>query len=352
MRERRLAELASLLRRRRFTMDGQKTALICGISGQDGSYLARHLLEKGYRVAGTSRDAQLSPFTNLATLGIRDKVELHSMSLNDFRSVLQVLTRVRPDEIYNLAGQTSVFLSFEQPVETLESITIASVNLLESIRFIGQPVRLYDASSSECFGNTGGAPANEETPFRPASPYAVAKAASFWEVANYRSAYGLFACSGILFNHESPLRPERFVTRKIVEAARRIGSGSPEVLKLGDLDVERDWGWAPEYVDAMWRILQAGEARDYVIATGEKHSVRQFADEAFRLFGVDLQWEGEGASSMAIERKTGRTIIQVDPQFIRPLEVRTLVGDPSRAARELGWKATTRFSSLIAQLAG
>jgi GDPmannose 4,6-dehydratase len=246
-----------------------KTVLIFGISGQDGAYLARLLLSKGYHVHGTARDAQMSSFGNLRLLGIKEQITFHSMALNDFRSVLQVLAKVRPDEIYNLAGQSSVGLSFDQPVETLESISVGTLNLLEAIRFIGSPMKLYSAGSSECFGNTGGEPADEETPFRPRSPYAVAKATAFWEVANYREAYNLFACTGILFNHESTLRPERFVTQKIVKSACRIAAGSKEKLHLGNISISRDWGWAPEYVEAMWQILQQQKPDDFVIATGE-----------------------------------------------------------------------------------
>ncbi len=209
-----------------------KRAIICGVSGQDGTYLAQLLLNQGYVVCGTSRDAQMSSFRNLKYLGIKDRVQLESMALTDFRSVLQILTKFQPDEVYNLAGQTSVGLSFDQPVETLESIATGTLNLLEAIRFLGADIKLYNAGSSECFGDTGGTAADEETPFRPRSPYAVAKATAFWEVANYREAYGLFACSGILFNHESPLRPERFVTQKIVLGACRIAGGSSEKLRL------------------------------------------------------------------------------------------------------------------------
>ena len=247
----------------------KKRALISGISGQDGAYLAKLLLDKGYEVFGSSRDAQMANFSNLKRLGIYDHIGFESMALNDFRSVLQTLAKVNPDELYNLAGQSSVGLSFQQPVETLESISVGTLNLLEAIRFIKLPVKFYNACSSECFGDTGGLAAIETTPFKPRSPYAVAKAAAFWELANYREAYGLFACSGILFNHESPLRPERFVTRKIVAAACRIAGGSKEKLRLGNISIARDWGWAPEYVEAMWLMLQQEQPDDYVIATGE-----------------------------------------------------------------------------------
>jgi len=299
-----------------------KTALICGISGQDGAYLAQLLLEQGYTVIGTSRDAQVGSFSRLARLGIQDKVQLASMALNDFRSVLQVLSRHRPDEVYNLAGQSSVGLSFEQPVETLESVSIGTLNLLEVVRFLDKNIRLYNAGSSECYGDTGGIPADEQTPFRPRSPYAVAKAAAFWEVANYREAYGLFACSGILFNHESPLRPERFVTQKIVRTASRIAAGSGERLRLGNLDIWRDWGWAPEYVRAMWLMLQQDTPEDYVIATGVTSSLEQFVEEVFRLKG--LHWKDH---------------VDIDPAFFRPSDLRMSAANPDKAAARLGWKA-------------
>jgi len=235
-----------------------KRAFICGISGQDGAYLAQLLLNRGYRVAGSSRDAQISPFANLHRLNLRQEVEVESVALTDFRSVLQALIKVAPDEVYNLAGQSSVGLSFQQPVETMESIGIGTLNLLEAIRFLGKPIKFYNACSGECFGDIPQA-ANETTPFRPRGPYAVAKAAAFWEVANYREAYQIFACSGILFNHESPLRPARFVTKKIIGAACRIARGSREKLSLGNITIRRDWGWAPEYVEAMWLMLQQGQ---------------------------------------------------------------------------------------------
>lgn len=265
-----------------------KKVLICGVSGQDGAYLAKLLLDRGYTVCGTSRDAQMSSFKNLVRLGIRDRIKLTSMALTDFRSVLQVLMKVEPDEVYNLAGQSSVGLSFEQPVETLESISVGTLNLLEAIRFTGAPIKFYNAGSSECFGDIGDRAADEMTPFRPRSPYAVAKATAFWEVANYREAYGLFACSGILFNHESPLRPERFVTQKIVAGACRIARGSSEKLHLGNLKIQRDWGWAPEYVEAMYLMLQKEEPDDYAIATGESYKLEDFVARAFA--AVDLNW--------------------------------------------------------------
>ncbi len=311
-----------------------KSALICGVSGQDGALLASLLLGKGYEVHGTSRDAQMSSFANLSRLGIFEQVTRVSMNLTDFRSVFQVLTRVRPDEIYNLAGQSSVGLSFEQPVETLESIALGTLNLLEAVRFLGEPVRLYNACSSECFGDTQGQPADEETPFRPRSPYGVAKAAAFWEVSNYREAYGLLASSGILFNHESILRPERFVTRKVVAAACRIAAGSGERLRLGNLGVRRDWGWAPEYVEAMWRMLQQDKMADYVIATGESFLLEDFVRLAFEEFGLD--W---------------RAHTELNPELLRATEVQSSLGNPIKAKEQLGWVATHKMPDVVKKMA-
>jgi GDPmannose 4,6-dehydratase len=311
-----------------------KTALICGISGQDGAYLARLLLGKGYKVHGSARDAQMSSFGNLRLLGIRDQITCHSMALNDFRSVLQVLAKVRPDEIYNLAGQSSVGLSFDQPVETLESISVGTLNLLEAMRFIDLPVKLYNAGSSECFGNTGGEPADEQTPFRPRSPYAVAKATAFWEIANYREAYKLFACTGILFNHESPLRPERFVTQKIVKSACRIVAGSNEKLHLGNVSIARDWGWAPEYVEAMWLILQQEKPDDFVIATGETNTLEEFVAEAFGCVGLD--WQEHVIS---------------DPDLLRPSEIMVSRGNPGKAANVLKWQARFHMRDVVREMA-
>ncbi|WP_292792289.1 GDP-mannose 4,6-dehydratase [Nostoc sp. NMS7] len=307
-----------------------KKALICGISGQDGAYLAQLLLNQGYSVCGSSRDAQISSFQNLVNLAIRDQVKLESMALNDFRSVLQVLTKIQPDEIYNLAGQSSVGLSFEQPVETLESITTGTLNLLEAIRFLGVPIKLYNAGSSECFGDTGQTAANETTPFRPRSPYAVAKAAAFWEVANYREAYGLFACSGILFNHESPLRPERFVTQKIVAAACRIAEGSTEQLYLGNMQIQRDWGWAPEYVEAMYLMLKQSQPDDYVIATGESSSLEEFVAAAFA--SVNLDW---------------RNHVVIDNSLLRPTDLAVGRGNPVKAKDKLGWQAKYKMKQVV-----
>ncbi|WP_020601967.1 GDP-mannose 4,6-dehydratase [Spirosoma spitsbergense] len=303
-----------------------KKALICGVSGQDGAYLAQLLLSKGYEVYGGSRDAQMANFRNLTRLGIQQDVKVVSVSINDFRSVLQTLLKVKPDELYNLAGQSSVGLSFEQPVETLESISMGTLNLLEAIRFSNLPIKFYNAGSSECFGDTGRLAADEMTPFRPRSPYGVAKAAAFWQVANYREAYQLHASTGILFNHESPLRPERFVTQKIVSAACRIAEGSKETLTLGNIDIARDWGWAPDYVVAMWRILQQEKPDDYVIATGQTHKLREFIDMVFKTVGLD--WE---------------KFVRIDSSFFRPTDIAEGYANPAKAQLQLGWQANRKM---------
>lgn len=305
-------------------------ALICGVSGQDGAYLAQFLLNKGYEVFGASRDAQMSTFANLKTLGIFDKITKVSLAVNDFRSVFQILQQVEPDEIYNLAGQSSVGLSFEQPVETLESISVGVLNILEAIRFTKRNIKLYNAGSSEIFGDTGGVAANEHTPLSPRSPYAVGKASAHWIVANYREAYGLFACTGILFNHESPLRPNRFVTRKIISTACRIAAGSREKLKLGNISIARDWGWAPEYVDAMWRMLQLDAPDDFVIATGEMRKLADFISLAFLTLNLDWQ-----------------DFVESDPTLFRPSDILMGVGDPAKALEILGWQAHYRLEDIV-----
>jgi len=308
----------------------KKCALISGVSGQDGAYLAKFLLEKGYRVVGTSRDVSSRNFEKLERLGIRDKVSLRSMVLGDFRSVLTTLTDECPDEIYNLAGQSSVGLSFEQPVETMESIANACLNLLESIRFLGTGAKLYNAGSSECFGDTGQTHADEMTAFRPRSPYAVAKAAGHWAVSNYREAYSLFACNGILFNHESPLRPDRFVTKKIVSGAYAVKQGRMSSLTLGNLDISRDWGFAPEYVEAMWGMLQLEHAQDFVIATGQTNSLKDFVMEAFK--SVDLDWKDHVVISETLKR---------------PSEIMYSSADPSKAKEQLGWTARKTMRDVV-----
>lgn len=310
-----------------------RRALICGVSGQDGSYLAQWLLECGYEVWGTSRDAEGSALGNLQKLGIRAQVRVLSMVPEDFRSVFVALRASRPDEVYYLAGQSSVGLSFELPAETLQSVVLGTLNMLEACRLADQPVRLYHAGSSECFGDTGGEPADEQTPFHPRSPYAVAKASAYWLVHNYREAYGLHACSGILFNHESPLRPARFVTQKIISTACRIASGSPERLQLGRIDIARDWGWAPEYVRAMHRMLQHPTPVDMVIATGRTHTLESFVETTFRLLG--LNWHDHVDQTAALSR---------------PNELLVSRADPGLAARTLGWKARYGMPEVVSMM--
>ena len=309
-----------------------KKALIIGISGQDGAYLADLLLKQGYEVHGTSRDHEVGSFSNLRKLGIKDNVHLGSMVTSDFRSVLTALQQADADEIYNLAGQTSVGMSFAYPVETFDSILIGTMNLLECIRLLKKPVKFYNAGSSEVFGNAETA-ADENHHYHPRSPYATAKAAAHYAVTNYREAYGIFASTGILFNHESPLRPQRFVTSKIVSTAIRIASGSKETLHLGKIDIHRDWGWAPDYVDAMWRILQHPEPDDFVIATGETHSLEDFVRITFEQLGLD--WKEHVVS---------------DPTLFRPSDIERSCGDPSKAKEKLGWVASKKFHEIISEL--
>lgn len=295
--------------------------------------MAKFLLGKDYKVFGSSRDAELSPFSSLKRLGIFHQITTLSVSTIDFRSVFQAIQIVEPDEVYNLAGSTSVGLSFQQPVESLESISLGSLYLLEAIRMTNMPIKLYNAGSSECFGNTNGAPANELTAFHPRSPYAVAKAAAFWQVANYREAYDLFACTGILFNHESPLRPTRFVTQKIILAASNIAAGKQNLLHLGNLGIIRDWGWAPEYVETMWLMLQKEQSGDYVVATGESYSLKQFVEHAFNAMGLD--WN---------------VYVKIDNSLMRPTEILSSRADASKTKKELGWSAKKRLPDIIKEM--
>jgi GDPmannose 4,6-dehydratase len=307
-----------------------RTALIFGVSGQDGAYLADLLLREGLDVHGTSRDKETSSFSGLRALGILDKVKLHSTVLCDFRGVATTLKEVQPRYIYNLAAQSSVGLSFDQPVETIDSIMHGTINVMEAMRFLALDSRFYNASSSECFGNTWHEPADETTEFRPRSPYAVAKAAAFWAVSNYREAYGLFACSGILFNHESPLRPMRYVTQKIVRGAVDIAEGKLDVLELGAINLSRDWGWAPEYVAAMRRILDHSEPTDFIIATGETHSLKDFVAGCFSY--LDLDWQSHVVTSDA---------------FRRPIDILCSKGNPDKAKRLLDWSATIKMPGVV-----
>jgi GDPmannose 4,6-dehydratase len=274
-----------------------------------------------------------SSFTNLHELGIREEIHLISVSINDFRSVFNAIQASDPDEIYNLAGQTSVGLSFEQPVEAIESIAIGTLNILEVIRLLNKPVRFYNAGSSECFGDTGDTPANEQTPFAPRSPYAVAKSTAKWLINSYRESYGLYACTGILFNHESPLRPERFVTQKIIVGASKIKAGLIQKIQLGNLDICRDWGWAPEYVEAMWLMMQQKEPGDFVIATGRMESLTYFVAKAFEYF--DLDWQ---------------KYVEINPSFFRPNEIQHSIGNPQRAIELLKWSKPTDIDGVIQKM--
>ena len=317
------------------TMNRVKRALIFGASGQDGAYLSRLLLEHGYQVHGASRDAESQSFWRLERLGVRDRVTTHSASTDDFRELLQLVDGIRPDEIYNLAGQTSVALSFSQPVEAMDSIARAALILLEVIRYLNIPVRLYNSASSECFGDVPrGSATDERSPFFPRSPYATAKATAHWTTVNYREAYGIFACSGILFNHDSPLRSDRFVTQKVVAAAAEIAAGRRRRVALGRLDISRDWGYAPEYVDAMWRMLQQERPDDFVIATGESHTLEELVALAFAQFGLD--WKEH---------------VDIDPALLRPSDIAYSRGNAEKSRRVLGWEAKTTFHELVAIMA-
>ena len=310
-----------------------KKALICGVSGQDGAYLAKLLLEKGYEVYGGSRDSQMSSFNNLETLGIKSQINLVSVNLIDFRSTLQSIIKIKPDEIYNLAGQSSVSLSFEQPVETLESISIGTLNILESIRFSNSSIKFYNAGSSECFGDTKENAADENTLFQPRSPYAVAKSTAFWLVSNYRDSYNINASTGILFNHDSPLRPDRFVTKKIISTACKITNNKSIKLKLGNLDISRDWGWAPEYVEAMWLMLQSEISEDYVIATGESNSLIDFIKTTFEYLNLNYQDH-----------------VICDENLFRPSDFKIGRANPTKAEIKLGWKAKSKMKEVIEKM--
>ena len=328
-----------------------KTALITGITGQDGSYLAELLIEKGYDVHGTIRRSSVDFRERIAHLEGDTHFHLHYADLGDSMSIIQVLNKVRPDEVYNLAAQSHVQVSFDSPEFTADVDATGVLRLLEGIRQCGlaETCRFYQASTSELYGKVEEVPQNEETPFHPYSPYAVAKLYGFWIVKEYREAYNMFACSGILFNHESERRGETFVTRKITLAAARIAQGKQEKLYLGNLDSLRDWGYAKDYVECMWLILQQPEPEDYVIATGEQHSVREFCLYAFRRAGIELEFIGEGVDEKGIDKATGKVVIEVSPDFYRPTDVVNLWGDPTKAKRKLGWDPTkkTSFEQLV-----
>jgi GDPmannose 4,6-dehydratase len=329
-----------------------KKALITGITGQDGSYLAELLLAKGYQVHGMIRRSS-SFNTGRIDHIYRDPHEkdvrmfLHYGDLNDASSINMLLRNIRPEEIYNLGAQSHVRVSFDVPEYTGEVDALGAVRILEGIRETGLKTRFYQASSSELYGKVVESPQKETTPFYPRSPYACAKAYAFYITMNYRESYGMYACNGILFNHESPRRGETFVTRKITRAAARIKLGMQECLYLGNIDAKRDWGFAGDYVEAMWLMLQQEQPEDYVIATGETYMVRTFAEKVFERLGMALTWEGKGVDEKGIDAITGRTVIQIDPKYFRPAEVDLLLGDPSKARRQLGWELKTSFGQLV-----
>lgn len=327
-----------------------KTALITGITGQDGSFLAEFLLEKGYDVHGTIRRSSVDFRERIAHLEGHPNFHLHYADLGDSMSIMQVVSKVRPNEIYNLAAQSHVQVSFDSPEFTADVDATGVLRILEAVRLCGLAAtcRIYQASTSELYGKVEEVPQNEKTPFHPYSPYAVAKLYGFWIVKEYREAYNMYCCSGILFNHESERRGETFVTRKITLAAARIAQGKQDRLYLGNLSSLRDWGYAPDYVECMWLMLQQEKPEDFVIATGRQHSVREFATLAFARVGITLRWEGEGADEKGIDTATGRVLVEVSPDFYRPTDVVNLWGDPSKARATLGWNPTkTSFEELV-----
>ena len=327
-----------------------KTALITGVTGQDGSFLSEFLLEKGYDVHGTIRRSSVDYRERIAHLEGRPHFHLHYADLSDSMSIIKVINSVKPDEIYNLAAQSHVQVSFDSPEFTADVDAVGVLRILEGVRQCGlaDTCRIYQASTSELYGKVEEVPQNENTPFHPYSPYAVAKLYGYWIVKEYREAYNMFCCSGILFNHESERRGETFVTRKITLAAARIAQGKQDKLYLGNLSSLRDWGYAKDYVECMWLILQYKRPEDFVIATGEQHSVREFATLAFRNVGIDIEWTGEGAEEKGIDKATGKVLVEVSPDFYRPTDVVNLWGDPTKARAELGWNPQkTSFEALV-----
>ena len=324
-----------------------KKALITGITGQDGAYLSRLLIDKGYEVYGAFRRTAELNLDKLSFLKVDDKIKYVPIELLELNNVYRAIEKVQPDEIYNLGAQSFVQLSFEQPLFTADVTALGPLRLLEAIKDINPKIKFYQASSSEMFGKVQSVPQNEKTPFHPRSPYSVSKLFAHWATINYRESYNIFGCCGILFNHESPLRGTEFVTRKITLAIARIKQGLQKEIRLGNLDAKRDWGYAAEYVEAMWLMLQQEQADDYVVATGETHSVREFLEIAFREAGIEIEWKGSGVKERGIDTKTGKAVVVIDPEFFRPCEVDLLVGDYSKAKKQLGWVPKTTFKDLV-----
>lgn len=331
----------------------QKKALITGVTGQDGSYLAEFLLEKGYEVHGTIRRSSSDFRERIAHLEGKPDFHLHYSDMGDSMSIMKIVGQIKPDEIYNLAAQSHVQVSFDVPEYTANVDAVGPLRILEAVRQLGleKKCRIYQASTSELYGKVEEVPQNELTPFHPYSPYAVAKLYGFWIVKEYREAYDMFCCSGILFNHESERRGETFVTRKITLAVARIAQGKQEKLYLGNLSSKRDWGYAPDYVECMWKMLQQDEPDDFVIATGHQHTVREFATLAFRMAGINLRWEGEGADEKGVDEATGKVLVEVSDDFYRPTDVVNLLGDPSKAREKLKWNPeATPFEELVRRM--
>jgi GDPmannose 4,6-dehydratase len=329
-----------------------KTAVVTGVTGQDGAYLAQLLLEKGYRVFGTYRRTSSVNFWRMQELGIHEhpQLSLVEYDLTDLGSSIRLLENTQADEVYNLAAQSFVGVSFDQPVTTAQITGVGALTLLEAIRMVNTGIRFYQASTSEMFGKVQAVPQVEETPFHPRSPYGVAKLFAHWITVNYRESYGIFGSSGILFNHESPLRGLEFVTRKITDAVAKISVGKIQVLELGNLDAKRDWGFAKEYVDGMWRMLQADEPDTYVLATNRTETVRDFVQMAFKAVGTHIEWRGTGIDETGVCSDSGKVRVRINPKFYRPAEVELLIGDPSKARLKLGWEATTTIEELCAMM--
>lgn len=329
-----------------------KKALITGVTGQDGSYLAELLLEKGYEVHGLMRRHSTICTDRINHLiinaSLKGRFLLHYGDLTDSSGLIGLISKIKPDEVYNLAAQSHVAISFEVPEYTVEATGVGTIKLLEAVRQICPYCKFYQASTSELFGGLPEtAPQNEKTPFYPKSPYAAAKVYSYWVTVNYRESYGMFTCNGILFNHESPRRGEDFVTRKITLAVANIAAGKQKKLFLGNMDAKRDWGYAGDYVEGMWRILQQDKPGDFVLATNETHTVREFANEAFRIVGIDIEWQGRGVDEKGFNKADGKVLIEINPEFFRPAEVDLLLGDATKAEEVLGWKRKVDFKGLI-----